>query len=284
MTKIRRKLYILIAILSIIVFTMSISIYRGFSINPNNLQINYSTLSSNKIPKEMNDVSIVYFTDLQFGKYQNEERTKKVFDKIKYLDPDIIIFGGDLYDTSATITLETNNLLTKYFTDIHAPLGKFAILGEKDIRDESRINTVKTIFSNSQFEIIKDTNVHLGNQSKLGVRLIGLSPNPNYKKAFNGINSKEFNILLSHKPDAFNNPILETKSISYGMAGHSHGTQITFPIKGGYQTIKGAKVINCTNKKTLSFPYIISSGVGCTNINARLNATPSIEYYLLSSK
>lgn len=232
----------------------------------------------------MNDVSIVYFTDLQFGKYQNEERTKKVFDKIKYLDPDIIIFGGDLYDTSATITLETNNLLTKYFTDIHAPLGKFAILGEKDIRDESRINTVKTIFSNSQFEIIKDTNVHLGNQSKLGVRLIGLSPNPNYKKAFNGINSKEFNILLSHKPDAFNNPILETKSISYGMAGHSHGTQITFPIKGGYQTIKGAKVINCTNKKALSFPYIISSGVGCTNINARLNATPSIEYYLLSSK
>lgn len=52
------------------------------------LIVQYKTLQDTKIPESMNDVSIVYFTDLQYGKFENKKRANKLFDKIEHLDPE----------------------------------------------------------------------------------------------------------------------------------------------------------------------------------------------------
>lgn len=85
-------------------------------------------------------------------------------------------------------------------------------------------------------------------------------------------------------PDTLTNEELSTKSISLALCGHSHGNQITIPIFGGYKSIDGAKSLNRSHAKRLAFPYIISSGVGCTHVNLRFMAKPEIYYFMLQSK
>lgn len=284
MTQIQKRLILVVSILLVIVISLDLSLYTAFYRNPDQLKVNYMTLSSSLIPESMDDVSICYFTDLQYGEYENTTRTKKVFQQIKALNPDILIFGGDLFDTDTQITKETKKEITKYLNSIDAPLGKFAVLGEKDKSDPTRKNEVEDIYFSSQIEVLDNENVLLTNQTRKGVKLIGLTSSSHVTSATGGISSQTYNILVTHKPDNLTSEDLAKKSIDYAFAGHSHSTQITYPIFGGYYDAKGASTINRSKSKNLSFDYTISSGVGCTKVNARFNATPEVDYIILRNK
>ena len=52
---------------------------------------------------------------------------KKIFEKIKNLNPDLLIFGGDLIENAYPITEEEINFLVSLFNEIESPLGKFAV-------------------------------------------------------------------------------------------------------------------------------------------------------------
>ena len=204
-TNLQKKLIILLSILVGIMVSITFSLYRAIYVNPNNLNVIYQTLQDEAIPTSLNDVSILYFTDLEFGEFQNQERTENLFNTIYDLAPDVVIFGGDLYDSSDQINDENNQLLINYLSKIDAPLGKFAVLGEKDQLDETMLNTVNNIYSNSQFEILSDINVKIGNQSTASIRLIGLSSQPNFEQALSNLSSDEYNLLISHYPDTLVN-------------------------------------------------------------------------------
>ncbi len=267
-----------------IVIAFDACLYRSFFVNPNTIHVSYQNLADEKIPESMNDVTIVYFTDLQYGKYQNKKRTERVFKQIKELNPDILIFGGDVYDTKTNVTDDMNKELISYFNSIQAPLGKYAVYGEKDIQDAKRQSYVYALYHSTQIEVLDNKNVLIGHYSSNGIRCIGLSPSQDVDAASNKISDSMYNLLIVHQPDTLKNEKLASKPISYALAGHSHGTQITYPIFDGYKDVKGATEINRSKKESLSFTYQISSGIGCTDVNARFNATPEILYFSLKHK
>lgn len=276
MTKMQKKLLTIVIVLFIIVLNMLVGVQIAKN-EPNQLKVRYQTLSSSKIPESMKDVSILYFTDLQFGKFETQKRAKTVFEQIKELDPDIIIFGGDLIDEKYDLSQKDMSFLIKYLSKIKAPLGKFCVLGEKDS------DTAKTIYKQSEFEILDNKSVKLFNHTKEYMYLTGLSENPsNY--SFMPTSSDSYNLLITHMPDNLNADELLTYPIDFALCGHSHGTQLTAPILGAYKSVDGAKEINRNKQKKLSFSYIISSGVGCTHVNLRLKATPEIHYFTLQHK
>lgn len=279
MTKLQKQMFIIISILFVIVFSMAASISIAKNVEPDKLIVQYKTLQDTKIPESMNDVSIVYFTDLQYGKFENKKRANKLFDKIEHLDPDIIIFGGDLFDESCQMNQEDIDYITNKLSNINAPLGKFCVLGEKD---EANNDIVRSILNQSQFEILENETILLSNQKSDGITLSALSNTPDPSKITAA--DTQYNLLVTHMPDTLINEELSTKFISLALCGHSHGTQITFPILGGYKSIDGAKSLNRSRAKKLSFPYIISSGVGCTHTNLRFMAKPEIYYFMLQSK
>lgn len=279
MTKFQKQMFIIITILFAVVLSMASSLTIAKNLEPGKLNVQYKTLQDSKIPESMNDVSIVYFTDLQYGKFENKKRTNKLFNKIEHLDPDIIIFGGDLFDETCQMNQEDIDYITSKLSKITAPLGKFCVLGEKD---EANSDIVRSILNQSQFEILENETILLTNQKKDGITLSALSNTPDPSKISTA--DAQYNLLVTHMPDTLINEDLSTKSISLALCGHSHGTQITFPILGGYKTIDGAKSLNRSHAKKLAFPYIISSGIGCTHVNLRFMSTPEVYYFMLQSK
>lgn len=73
MTKLQKQMFIIIAILFAIVLSMLGSLKIAKNVEPEQLSVQYKTLKDEKIPSSMNDVSIVYFTDVQYGKFENKK-------------------------------------------------------------------------------------------------------------------------------------------------------------------------------------------------------------------
>ena len=276
MTSLQKKLVILIGILFLCVSTLAGSLYMASQVNPNQLHVRYQTIRDETIGKDAGILSIVYFTDLQYGTFQDTKRTENLISTIEDLDPSIVIFGGDLYDDAFVPTPESNQTLIDFFNRIDAPYGKFSVLGEKDI-DETHSQSVRDIYAQTGFEILENKQVHIAN----AFTLCGLSPSADVSVLANNQQGM-FHLVVSHYPDNLVNDALTKDQVSLALAGNSHGTQITYPLVGGYRQVEGSKTLNRAQGASVPFSVIVSAGVGNTRVDARFNADPEIYYFLVS--
>ncbi|WP_297969909.1 hypothetical protein [uncultured Faecalibaculum sp.] len=283
MDTLQKRLIAVLAVLTCIAVFMAFSMYRAIYVNPGSLNTTALSWKNRDIPADMNDVSLVYFTDLEYGRYETHERAQKVFDRIQNMNPRVLIFGGDLFDADAEVTEEMKNQMIQWLSSIPAPLGKFAVLGEQDLVSPERLDLVRQIFNASQVEVIDNSSRLICNRTTAGIRLVGISPQEDWQAALQCVQSDQYTVLVSHYTDPFASEALESAGIDYALGGNSHGTQITYPILGGYRSWPGSETVNRSETTRIGFPYYISTGTGCIKVNARLNATPEIVYILISA-
>ena len=281
MTKVQKYLLCILSILVCISSTFCLSIYRSIYVTPNQVETTYISIKDDKIPENMKNHTIAYFSDFQYGEFQNKNRSKIFFKQLEHLNPDIVLFGGDLFDQSYMPNEKDVEFLVKSFQKIEAPLGKFAIFGEQDVFSSERKQLVESIYKQGEIEVLYNDRRSVSNQSTDSIQIIGMGPNPSWNQALSSIHDDDFNILLCHKPDSLLSSDLNHMPIDYALVGHSHGDQISFPFIGGYEEWKGAKKINRNHGKKLEFPYHVTSGIGCIRINARFQSKPEIVYILL---
>lgn len=284
LTKLQKILVGILCAMVVVTLSMDFALYRALQVNPFTYKVTYKTLKSDKIPDSMSRVSAVYISDLEYGEFDSEtEVLESVFDKIDELNPDILLLGGDLFSWNITPDDQQIQKMTSWINDIEAPLGKFAVFGEQDVFSSERMALVRQVYNNSQVELIENNSLFIGNMSRSGIRLVGINPvHPDVNSAFASCSADQYNVLLSHYPD---NLLLENLAIlpvDMAFAGNAHGTQITWPILGGYRQWEGSLYLNRDSRKSLSFDYYLTSGVGCINVQARLNSPVEIVYLLFA--
>ena len=265
------KIFILLLVIALIAMGL---IYYALFISINQIDIRYETLSSDKIPDAMNDVKIAYFTDLEYGNFVDEQRLDMIIDKINYAAADVIIFGGDLFDDPGS-QLEEDDIKTiqEKLESLDAPLGNFAVLGERDCVNETVREQVSTLLEDADFEILDNRSLHIRNGSNSGIVLIGTQP------LING--SPDIDAAVSNCPDLFTKDNIPFSSLSLGIAGHSHGSQINLPLFGSYNPTEGAKQYSLGKYQVSSMELQVSNGVGTTGVNARLFSPAEIVVYRL---
>lgn len=121
MDTLQKRLIAVLAVLTCIAVFMAFSMYRAIYVNPGSLNTTALSWKNRDIPADMNDVSLVYFTDLEYGRYETHERAQKVFDRIQNMNPRVLIFGGDLFDADAEVTEEMKNQMIQWLSSIPAP-------------------------------------------------------------------------------------------------------------------------------------------------------------------
>ena len=282
MTKTKKRILFFLSTLLCISCISCICLYRSYNINPDKIEIQYKNIKNENIPEDLKHKSIAFFSDFQYGEFQNQKRSDSFFSKLNHLNPDLVLFGGDLIEASFTPSDQDIQYLIDSLCNIQAPLGKFAVLGEQDITTPERKQLIERIYKESEIEILSNSSHPVSNQSAETMQIIGLSLEPNWNQALATVKKDEFCLLLTHAPDLFLSPELSRIQVDYALAGHSHGTQISFPIYGGYKTISHAEEMNRSNSKKVPFKYHITSGVGCTHLNIRFNANPEIVCLLLN--
>ncbi len=101
-------------------------------VEPRLLISSHTTIPISDLPKELEGLKIVHISDLHYTEEMSEYFLERIAKKITTINPDLIVFTGDLITYSQLTQFEA---LKSFLKKLHAPLGCFAILGNHDYAD-----------------------------------------------------------------------------------------------------------------------------------------------------
>lgn len=269
-----------------------ILMYLYIKYNVNTLEVTKYVVENKKVPKEFDGYNIVQISDLHsklFG-----ENNKKLIQKIKSLNPDIVVVTGDLIDG------ENNNynVALDFMKEISKLYRVYYIIGNheqksliKKYKDEykdyfNKLHQIDFVnLDNNKVEIVKgDSNINLygltvpyscykylfDNQETTSIDIDFL------EEKLGKVDREQFNILLAHTPFYFDE--YEKWGADLTLCGHVHGGIVRLPLVGGLSSPdrkffpKYDLGEYIKNKSTM----IVSKGLGGSKVLIRVNCKPEI--------
>lgn len=276
--KTRKK--ILLSIISVIVFVASICLLLLFE--NKSIVTTEIDVVSDRLPEAFSGYRIVQVSDLhneEFG-----EDNKRLIEKIKEAEPDIIVMTGDMidvYEPEVDVAIDfAENMMkiapTYFVTGNHE---------SKTVEYHLCLDGYKkagiTILDNKKVYVEKD---------KEKINLLGIDDQNFFLTYLNGTNEENittvlnkmmqgvegYTILLAHRPENIN--IYSSFDIDLVLSGHAHGGQIKLPFAGGLRSpgqgwfpeyYEGLHNVGDTQ-------MIVSRGLGNSAFPFRFNNRPEI--------
>lgn len=258
--------------------------YYAREIEPATLQITKEYINSPHIPISFNQLKIIQFSDTHLGFHYTLAQLEKLVTTINELEPDIIVFTGDLIDEPQTFT-ETQPLI-KVLQKLQATHEKFWIYGNHD-HGGYGTDMIKNIMDQADFQLLQNshTTITLENEQLV---LAGIDDTilgtPDLEKSLTQVNPERFTILLSHAPDFAD--IAVNYPVDVQLSGHSHGGQVRLPFIGHLYTpthaekyTQGKYVLN--DGKLLLY---VNQGIGTTRLPFRFFCKPELHLFTLQNK
>jgi uncharacterized protein len=266
---------------------MIFTIFFGYTysrfIEPKQLQITYHDIHSSLIPPSFNDIKILQFSDTHIGHYYDLNQLKELITTINSLEPDVVLFTGDLID--APNQYPNPESIIPYLKAIKSLHGKFAIYGNHD-HGGYGTESYKLIIEQSEFTLLKNSFLPLTIEDS-SIYIAGLDDfmlgRPDFEETLGKIPKDSFTIFLAHEPDVAK--VSQAYPIDLQLSGHSHGGQIQIPFYGpivtppfGTEYFEGFYKIG---DKPLSL--YVNRGVGTTRVPFRFLSKPEITMFTLKS-
>jgi predicted MPP superfamily phosphohydrolase len=196
------------------------------------------------LPSAFNGFRMVQISDAHLGSFVDTPRpVLEALEGINALKPDVILFTGDLVNTHA----DEAEPWIEAFRGLHAPLGKFSIMGNHDYADygpfeeferEASRKRIKEIHAEMGFRLLLNEHHHFEREGER-IALIGVE---NWGKGFRrsgdlsaamkGSDAEDLcAILMSHDPTHWEEEVMNGKApIELTLSGHTHGMQFGIEI------------------------------------------------------
>jgi uncharacterized protein len=213
-----------------------------------NYDIVHQPIEFDNLPDSFNGVKIVQLSDLHVGSFfDNHKEIEKAINKVNELNPDYILFTGDMVNNYAWELDGWEEIIGK----LKAKQGKFSILGNHDYADyvqwDNEADKAKNLDSLKQrqakmgFRLLLNESVKLERNGEF-IELLGLenwgkgrfAKYGDLVKTMKNSVTNSFKILMSHDPSHWDEQVLEKTDINLALAGHTHGMQYGVKI-GSFQ-------------------------------------------------
>lgn len=283
---IKKLLKIVLILIGITLVFASIFFYSIF-ISVERLVVQYQEYESSQIPVSFDNVTIAFFSDIEYNYFMKKDRFQKMISKIKENHPDIILFGGDLifHPNKTNPNDQIKQELIELLKQLQAPLGKFAVLGEQDYENEDHLIMIKDILYQSDFEVLENENRPLYNEKLEAIQLLGFDSYLNeqfqFQDVMENVDENSFTIAFTHAPDSYTISDFPIKKIDLAFAGHTHANQLSLPFFGPLKKIDGAKTYSHGTYQIEQTILHLNNGLGTSSIDMRLFAPPQVTIYRL---
>ena len=222
-----------------------LAILWGLAFGRFHYQVEEVELKFRSLPVELDGLTIVQLSDIHLGSlYGKKKQLQKAVDIVNSLNPDLILFTGDLVNN---FTEEAHGW-EPVFAGLKAGYGKYSVLGNHDYGDywewkssREKAENLKMLFDvhhDMGFRLLSNTfdtvRIRDGLLAIIGVENWGQPPFKQYgdlRKALEHIPDDIFKILLSHDPTHWDAQVNGQTDIPLTLSGHTHGMQ--FGIKLG---------------------------------------------------
>ena len=252
------KKIIKIFFIVIISFTMIFS-YMYF-IGTKFIKTNDYIIKDN-IPSSFVGVKILHFSDLLYDSI-SEKEISNLKEEFQNINPDIVVFTGNLFNSDHITTNNDIKLLNDFFKNIPYKLGKYAIRGNLDTQN------FDLIMDNTNFTILDNELDTIYNGSNEGIDIIGLNGQSDTITT-----TDNYTITLINNYDLFSDYHINSNIV---LSGNNLGGEIklfTIPL------ISNNKYMNNYYRENNRKIYI-SNGIGSIH-HLRFMNHPSINVYRL---
>lgn len=133
-------------------------------------------VTTKRIPLELGKarlgIRVLQISDLHYSRSLKTSLLERILNKVKFLNPDLIVFTGDLINRSY---LEDKHRLTCFLKKLKAPLGCFAILGNHDYSEPVTIDQsgIYTLLRKETHPLLKGFQRILSAPTPKGIRSAG---------------------------------------------------------------------------------------------------------------
>lgn len=255
----------------------------SFFVAPDRFITRHVTIDDEQIPEQLDNMNILFFSDLKYGIYMNEERLNKLVDTINASGADVVLFGGDIYGDSVTVDDHSTSLITKAFSNIQAKYGKFAVYGDIDGASDVMKSTVNAIYDASDFEVIQNTSFQIHKNGSQFITVVGLDNGIDGTKdidgAYSNVSKDSYVMTLCHTPDTVNE--VPKDLTDYFLAGHSLGGQANVIFTSFYEPAYATQYLRGKHLIDNTFTLDITNGTGTVNQDVRLFTPAEVVVYTL---
>lgn len=203
------------------------------------IKVTHVNLTFQNLPSGFNNYRIVQLSDFHLGGMLKPEKIlTKTKNKLNNINPDLILFTGDLVNNFAHEISGLESIL-KEISDITE---SYSILGNHDYgnyadwesqkKRRANFEAILNAQKESGFRLLNNEHVVLtrGTDSVFlaGVENWGHPPFPQYanlEAAISGIPSGAFTILMTHDPGHWEARVAGIEDIELTLSGHTHGFQ-----------------------------------------------------------
>lgn len=211
------------------------------------VNVEYADVYVKDLPDAFEGTKMLFLSDIHISCASDIRRTRKLMAQLQALEPDLLLLGGDYsdlrvwnrlrclgsaqrYDELEQRTIDRSHQWMETLVDFQAPLGKFAVQGNHDVKDESLAQALAV----GGVRLLMNEAVSV---EKGGERLViaGLGDYTmgdfQLQSVAQQVKSGDCVVLLSHNPDAL--PLISTTDAVDGgpwadvtLSGHTHGGQV----------------------------------------------------------
>lgn len=270
---------------------VSLSMLYGIAFGKDELIVQHIELKFPKLPKDFNGFKIMQFSDIHLGSFISSKKVmEKVLNQTKIIDPDLIVFTGDLVNNFSYELKDWDKL----FQEINNNRNSYSILGNHDYGNYSKWKNKRDKAKNFQsiidahnrfgFQLLRNENrlltIDTDSIYLIGVENWGHPPFPQYAEldsALLGVPKNAFKILLSHDPAHWESQIKGKHKIALTLSGHTHGLQ--FGIMTAGIPFSPAYLVreNWGGLYTSDDTYLyVNTGLGTVGIPWRIDMPPEL--------
>jgi len=249
----------------VIIALVSLIVFLG-NLNKRDITIKTLDLTLPKGNGKLNELNVVMASDLHLSPIDGERLLSKIVDKINSLNPDVILFAGDIVDDKAQILKERG--IGESFKRLNAKYGIYSITGNHEF-----INDVEpsVVFAEEYgmkvlrdaYELV-DSSFYVIGREDVAMKQFTGKERKSLEQIVSSINSDYPKILLDHTPVKLEQA--EKNGIDLQFSGHTHHGQIwpgniitnlIYKVSWGYKLVKSG-----SDGKKGKTHYYVTSGAG----------------------
>ena len=213
----------------------------GFTLGFHQFEVNRFDYSSNQLPKAFDGFRIAVFSDIHVGSYTGYSRwvLEDAIDSINAMNPDLIVFLGDIQNTQPSELYDFSTLLSS----LKAKDGVMTIMGNHDYSRYVNVDSaqkVANIYETEKMQrsfgwrllLNENVTLHRGADS---IFVAGMEGNDeidayfgvgNAQRSMENIPDGAFTIMLVHNPNEWIDKVVPETTAQLTMSGHTHGGQV----------------------------------------------------------
>jgi predicted MPP superfamily phosphohydrolase len=245
--------------------------YAGL-VEPFDYELTENEIFIRDLPAAFDGFRIAQLSDVHHSAIVPLEEVRRAVALTQSARADAIVLTGD-YTTAARKYIEP---CAEELATLSAPAGVWAVLGNHDHNTDGA--ATQRALERRGIAVLKNLNTRLARGTD-ELQLVGIDDmswvQSDFAQAFKGIDHARPTLLLSHQPNALDQP--EAEGVSLILSGHTHGGQVRLPFIGApvqrysdeFKYLRGRFTRGATQ-------LYVTRGTGVIGLPVRLGARPEV--------